>query len=472
MKFLKANLILIICGAAVLLAVVALYYPIGAQARRLRQQMKSQLSLAERAASLEKTPIHILGEKPFVGPVTPAIIKVKKEVQRRIEAQAKRLRRMVERFNAAGRVKLPSSPKGKVIPLLAGVPQPHLLPRPSRSYYVRGNFRRAYRRLFVNNPRDRRAWLTQLRAGAPPTPKRISRILREKLRRRARLMPRNTTGSIHASRHAGRHKRRLLGDLTRQMVFHAAATCRIYADPASFQERQFVQSSTPPTADQIYEAFVDTWLQGDVVKAIAALNKGSANVGQSPVKRLLHITVGAAAATATGATPASRFARPVLVGDGGLFIRGSTGATPAAMSAGMPGAGSAPGRFGVYAPPSSAYSPSPGVSAAGGAILTGHLTNPRYQVTLMNISLVIEPWQINHFIDQLYRLNNGYTVLQIQMRTVDPIDALTSGYVYGKVPVVRADILVEAIFFTSWNGKVMPADYCARCGVPPPSPAP
>ncbi len=471
MKFFKANLILIICGAAVLLAVVALYYPIGAQARRLRQRMSSELRLAQRAASLESSSIHIPGEKPFVGPVTPAIIKVKKEVQRHIAAQAKRLRRLVERFNAAGRVKLPASPKGKVIPLLAGAPQPHLLPHPSPSYYVRGNFRRAYRRLFVNNPRDRRAWLTQLRAGAPPAPRRISRILREKLRRQARLMPRNATGGIHASRYAGRRKRRLLDNLTRQMVFHAAAKCRIYADPASFQERQFVQSSSEPTADQIYEAFVDTWLQGDVVKAIAALNKGSANVGQSPVKRLIHITVGAAAAAATGATPASRFARPVLVGDGGLFIRGAAGAAPSAMSAGMPGAGSPPGRFGVYAPAqSSAFSSSPGVSEAGGAILTGHLTNPRYQVTLMNISLVIEPWQINRFIDQLYRLNNGYTVLQIQMHTVDPIDALTSGYVYGKVPVVRADILVEAIFFTSWNGKIMPADYCAKCGVPAPAP--
>ena len=62
--------------------------------------------------------------------------------------------------------------------------------------------------------------------------------------------------------------------------------------------------------------------------------------------------------------------------------------------------------------------------------------------------------------------NNGYTVLQIRtIHTVDPIHALTSGYVYGKVPVVRVNIVVEAILFSTWNGRIMPADYCQMCGI-------
>ncbi|NNM88632.1 MAG: hypothetical protein HKL95_08945, partial [Phycisphaerae bacterium] len=79
--------------------------------------------------------------------------------------------------------------------------------------------------------------------------------------------------------------------------------------------------------------------------------------------------------------------------------------------------------------------------------------------------VIIAPSKINTFINNMYRQNNGYTLLNVQIRTVDPIDAITHGYVYGAVPAVEADFLFEDILFNQWNGRVMPAAYRRRFGI-------
>ncbi len=481
MKFLKANLVLLICVLAVVLAIGALYYPIGAKSKQLRAAMTASLGSESMAHSLGNTFIRIPGEKSYNGPVTPKVIQAKKYVQQQIAAQANRVRQRVEFANAVNRVRFYGR---RVLPLLNGVPMRELLPRPSRDAVIRGEFRSVYRRLFLPRNRNHRGFLAMLDAGSPPSEVRIHRLLRRALKKQASIMPLGETGAGNNGEHV-----RLMRQIVRRAVYRIASGIKVYASPRSFQVRRFIRSTRLPTADQIYEAFVDTWLQSDVVRTIAVLNASSDNVGESPIKRLIHITVGNAAPAAMVGEPnnASSGFGPVLVGDDHLFFGGGKLAQSGAMNAGgvAPGGimgggvpsgvpGGVPGGYpGIpgFPTPGAGFPGAGNMSSSGmtgtssaaslGAVLTGHVSNTRYQVVLMEVSLVAEPWAVNKFINELYRQNNGYIVLNMNIRTVDPIRAITRGYVYGKVPAVRADILVECVLFTRWNRLVMPSDYRA-----------
>lgn len=467
MKFLKANLILIICTLVVLLSIGALYYPIGAKAKRLRDAMTASLGSETMANSLGRTFIRIPGEKSYNGPVTPQVIKAKKFVQEKIAQQANWVQRQVEAANAGFRVSFSGS---RAIPLLNGAPMRDLLPRPSRDAVIRGEFRSAYRRLFLSKFRNPRGFLAMLDAGMPPTARIIQRLVRQAVKKQASIMPVGEVGNSDTGVHS-----RLTREIVKRQVYRVASGIKVYASPRSFQIRSFIHSTTLPTADQIYEAFVDTWLQADVVRAIATLNQSSANVGESPIKRLIHITVGNEAPSAMGASDNSTSGGGLnLTDDGHLFLGASklvqqtAGPNNAAMNGfrppmgmpgGYPGGPAFGGPGGFPGMPSNIPSGAGSTASGGGAMLTGHVSNARYQVVLMQVSLVAEPWMINKFIDELYHQNNGYIVLNMDIRTVDPIQAITQGYVYGKVPAVRADLLFECVMFSQWNRRVMPADY-------------
>ncbi len=493
MKFIKANLIPIICGVVMLASVVVLFYPLSSMRAKLHAKMTSALSQAQVAQSLATTSIHIPGHKRYTAPVTPPIIATRLKVQKFIETQSKDVKQEYVTLNAWGRVEF--NAQGQMvmdarhheIPLLAGMPIAGMLPDPPRFLTTRRAFRRQYRHLFLNNSHYRYCFLARLDAGMPPSEEHITNLMDARLKQMKEVMPQgfqnNGTGSTA-------EQTKIQNAIISRQVFLAASKCKVYADQASFQERNFVLSQHLPTASQIYEAFVDSWIQNDIVNAIAAIDQTSPNVSLSPVKRLIHITIGNDAPSAlTGQVQSesqNNGIEPVLVPDGGLFLgalpsaSNNTGVVPGQMP-GMPGAFGAPGGFGMpggFGPPGGFASGGgrlpigatgfPGGSVAGthgatsGAILTNHFSNAKHQITLVTISVVVQADKINDFINQIYRQNNGYTVLQMNMMTVDPIRAITEGFVYGKVPVVKLNILMEILFCTQWNKPLMPPAYRAR----------
>ncbi|MCL5945581.1 MAG: hypothetical protein M1472_01855 [Planctomycetes bacterium] len=476
MKFIKANLIPILCGIVILASIVVLFYPLRSMGNRLRAKMTSELAQAQVAQSLRMTSLHIPGQKRFTGPVTPPIIQARLKVQKYIESQSTMVGREYVTLNAWGRVEfnaqgqMVKDARHQEIPLLAGIPMAGMLPNPPRYLTTRRTFRREYRRLFVHDPNYRYCFLTRLDAGMPPSSRLISNLVRARMKQLQEVMPQGFRSGSSAS--TG-EQRKILDAITRRQVFLAAAKCKVYADPASFQERNFVFSHHLPSATQIYEAFVDSWIQNDIVNAINATNQGSPNVSMSPVKRLIHITIGNdASAVLTGqAQTQSTGVGPVLVPDGDLFL----GAKPAASTpgnamtpTGFPGGfpGGMPGMPGMPVMPGiPGMSQNNSITTPGkntGAMLTNHFSNAKHQIALVAVSAVVEADKINDFINQIYRQNNGYTVLQMNMMTVDPIGAITQGFVYGKVPVVRVNMLLEVLFCTQWNKPLMPVAYRAR----------
>ncbi len=477
MKFIKANLIPILCGIVILVSVVVLFYPLSSMGAKLRSRMTTALAHAQLAQSLRTTSIHIPGHKRYNAPVTPPVIKARLKVQTYIESQSKSVKQEYIRLNAWGRVeftaqgRIAKDPRHHEIPLLAGMPMAGMLPNPPRYLTTRRAFRRQYRRLFVNSKQNKFCFLTRLDAGQPPSANRISALVNARLKRMEDAMPQGFQSSGTASTS---EQKKIENAIIRRQVFLAAAKCKVYARRDCFQERNFVLSRHLPTSSQIYEAFVDSWIQSDIVNAIVAMNQTSANVSLSPVKRLIRITIGTDAPAALTGGQSQSGKGAVLVSDGRLFL----GALPA-QSTSTPGGftggqmpGMPPGGFGVpggFGAPGG-YPGMPGGAAPGGAtasattgaILTNHFSNAKHQVTLVALSVVVQADKINDFINQLYRENNGYTVLQMNMTSVDPIHAITEGYVYGKVPVVRVDILMEALFCTPWNEPLMPPAYRAR----------
>lgn len=483
MKFIKANLIPILCGVVILASVVVLFYPLSAMETKLRARMTSALAQAQVAQSLRTTSLHIPGQKRFVGPVTPPIIKARLKIQKYIQSQSKAVKQEYIALNAWGRVEFNArgqrlmDAQHHAIPLLAGMPMAGMLPNPPRFLTIRRAFRRQYRRLFVNNREYRYCFLTRLAAGMPPSAERVNNLIKARLKQIQGVSPQG----FQNGGSAGTHEQKTIQDaITRRQVFLAASKCKIYADRSCFQERSFVLSHHLPTASQIYEAFVDSWIQNDIVNAIIAANHRSLNVSMSPVKRLIHITIGTdAQAALNGPNQSSaRGAGPTLVPDGGLFVgataassvspnvpnMGFQGGNPGMSIPGMPVIPGMPGMPGAYTPPGG----TPGSGAAGssiGDILTNHLSNAKHQISLVTVSVVVAADKINDFINQLYRQNNGYTVLQMNMTTVDPIDAITKGFVYGKQPVLELNILMEVLFCTQWNKPLMPPAYRARLGL-------
>jgi hypothetical protein len=238
----------------------------------------------------------------------------------------------------------------------------------------------------------------------------------------------------------------------------------MYANRGSFQIRGWYNSAQAPNENQIFEGLFDCWLQQDVVRAINAVNGDSPNVLKSPIKRLEKIAVGAqlanaahgvAAAIVPGSSGMMGGPPAAIAADGGLLFLSQAAPVPA-NGAPMP-----------VLPPAAVQAAALDYTKS----MTGRVGNQNWDVTLMTVVVHIDPSKLNKLIAELYRQNNSYTVLDVKLETIDPYEAASNGYIYGNVPVVRADILVEALFFRNWTAYIMPEAYRNVLRIPEPQPA-
>jgi hypothetical protein len=102
--------------------------------------------------------------------------------------------------------------------------------------------------------------------------------------------------------------------------------------------------------------------------------------------------------------------------------------------------------------------------------MTGRACGKDYDVVLTQICMDIDPAYLNKFIDQLYRQNMGYTVLSVRWRTIDPLDRISCGFIYGESPAIEVDMLVEGLLFRNWTQPLMPNSVRAALSVPPDAP--
>ena len=408
MKFVKANLYLIICGAVVLLFLGAIVWPIGLWQDELRVKMKDRYNKVAEAQGLYKINIVIPEGPTFTGAVDDNVNKARQKIQEQMKAQLKTIAAMAAEQNQERRVILHD---GREIPLLGGKEEDHFLPRVAADPH---NFKDDYESMVP-------AWVAKLAApkqpdliAAPPTAAEIDKLFEIKREMDAAKVDRNaiTTRVIDVGS-MGKADIAFIRD----KVSERARNIRMYVTLDSFQREPWFGGTVAPNDQQIFETLVHSWLQQDVINAIAAVNKSAINVGEAGIKRLEKIGVGSS------------------------------------------GTGDASGLF---------YSTDKSSSSAVNLSksLTGRVSNTEFGVVLVDIAMVVDPAKLEEFFDQLYKQNNGYTILNVKQTAVDPFEAASNGYLYGNVQCIRVEVTAEALLFRKWTEPIMPDNIKVQLGIP------
>jgi len=417
MSFIKAHLIPLLCALVVVLALGALFiWPLSSYSATLKERMESRIKVMEVIRTAGIQPIVIPGLPPFNGPITDAVITARKTVQAQMHDMAEHINQLASKQNESNRI---IRRDNVVIPLLDGNPQPNYLPE------VRGvdpnDFTDAYMATFdrwtsllVKGSKVPPENFDALHSGAAPDKTEVEAAWEVKRRKDLARLPTLPNGQVMNIPGSTVGSSAEMLEFMHGFVGDRAAGIRMYATRDCFQVRR-----PTDTAARIFEAFVDSWLQMDVVHTIDALNSEALdklpaeerNVGRAPIKRLVHIAVGDGVGGAT--TSANLFA-PEKPGTAGLDYARS---------------------------------------------LTGRASTDKYDITNVAIVLDLDPSSLNKFIATLYTQNNSYTVLGVKLATVDPFVAASDGYLYGSGQVVRAEIQVEAILFRPWTREIIPAGF-------------
>jgi hypothetical protein len=428
MKFVKQNLVPLICGVVVLLFIGAMFWPLGSWQSELQAKMGERYGQVAQAKNLITT-VTIPGgvtlnnatyEQNVINAGVKSVDDMHKQNTDLIASAAEQ--------NRQGRILMSGNTE---VPELGKTPEPNYLPVMTSGFLANPQrFKTQYNAMF-------RSWNFQLVgkdiAAVPPSATDITNAYTAE--QQAKAKPLNGNPLFTGGGQSGAPDAAETLSYERNALSRRAGEIHMYVDPIALQRRDWWSTSAPPNESQIFEALVDSWFQQDVVGAITEINKGSANVGTSPIKRLEFIRVGVTGPGTQGSAPTG----------GPLFFAANS-------SSAAPGA--------VPAPAGPDYS----------RTMTGRTDNDQYDTVLMDIIVDLDPAYQNKFIDALYRKNNGYTVLNIRTTTVDPFDAASTGYLYGNTQVVHLDILVEGLLFRSWTLPIMPNAYRAMLGLPPYTP--
>ncbi len=196
-----------------------------------------------------------------------------------------------------------------------------------------------------------------------------------------------------------------------------------YYDPDTFHVSPLVDDPAAPPPDQMWYAQVGLWVQQDVVKAIATMNRRAAEavtqgdpcVENVPIKRLVLLRVrGYEAGGKTGEIP--------------FLARGNV--TP----------------------------PAPEAS------LTGRKCNEQYDVVRFVVVVVIDQRDLLQLIDEICR-TNFYDCIDFNYEAVDQQAARAEGYFYGTAPVVKATYEFEGYMLRQIYQPLMPAAVRTLLGI-------
>jgi len=444
MKFVKANMFVLICGVVAIAALTLRFTWVGSVQEETRTEMAERMDKAAQAVQLAQQSISLPNNPTFSSAVTQELIDKKKEIQNWIEQQSKQISALAAESNQKDRVTKDH------VALLNGKPLEGFLPtiKANRDAH---DLKEIYNQVFED-------WLAQLLysskyqpgrnydyEGSVPTATEVTAMLNQRAVADAANAPRVWGTPVNQGQNSAISKietdRRTAGILA-----NAASRIRIYANRNSFQIRGWYRAKDAPIETQIFEGVFDCWLQQDVVHAINAVNGKSRNVFESPVKRLEKIAVGAANAKALhGGTFV--IAPGNSSGGGGVVAGNTADGGQLFLTQGL-GGGDKNNNSGAT-----------GILMDPGKSMTARVGSGDWDVSFMTVVVHIDPSYLNKFIAELYRQNNGYTVVDVNVETLDPFELASNGYMYGNVPVVRADILVEALFFRNWTAFVIPEPY-------------
>ncbi len=438
LAWVKANPIILL---SVVLAVVSLagLVVIHSMGSGLRQRMSERASIATNAHNAKTSSVTLPATRPDTPgesvrmTINEASIKHLDRIMGDIQAQFTSITQMVAQFNQRP------------------VMQEGLFPEPPEGA-LRIDIKTTYRRLLMNMlGRPKADWpLAAVAAGMPPTQQEIMTAVDAATKEflTVQIFPpkplERLTDRERERLRAERQKKfmEVLTDRARSIHIYAAVPRDI--NLITVQEFPLDMTALPSPAepilanvDQIWEAQMSLWIQSDILRAIANVNRVGeigASVLDAPVKRLIRLKV----------------------------VPGYVGIESDGAFKSLPGVGALAASAAPAATITDDFARSP----------SGRVSNHMYDVRHAQLSVVVEVRRLPEFIDALSRVN-FMSVLSVDIQPVDEYAALLEGYVYGSEDVAQVELVIETIWFRQWTEKLMPKSVKQRLQIPlPAEPAP
>ncbi|MDB5331950.1 MAG: hypothetical protein JWP03_3101 [Phycisphaerales bacterium] len=404
MEMVKKNILSVICGVIALLALVAWFWPIGGMFER------EQLALNTKQADYKKLSTLVSAPRkwPVTGSESDPAIPLKRFPNEQIIDDGDRIKKLVHiQADKMLEVTVNGDPNLKLQGTYHATLLSDVFPNPRERRF---NFQSAYFQAVQQDiPK-------LLEAVIPPDDEEIHAAA-DKLWKDV-YEPKIVTvgGKAFNFQQQEQEWHEAADKLPEQMRTERAAKFKLYVDATALAvSRPMVPTPNQTLKDEdLWYAQNMIWVQRDVAEAIARINSTSANVMESPVKRLLKLEL---------PDDASQY----IQAGGGPGAQGAAAApTPEALSG-------------------KAYSRTP----------TGRVCNPLYDVIQFTLQINVDARKIPMIISELER-GRLVTIYQADASTVDAQAAVDDGYIYGPAPIVQLTLKGEQLFMRQWTVKMMP----------------
>jgi hypothetical protein len=407
MDVVKKNLLSIIFGVIALLAVIALFYPIGGMYDDMQKTLAAEgtsysdvqqllttrrpLPIMPALNSADITPKYLVdaqGEPVFP---TPAVIKQGELAVQQVHDQSLELVKAAEDCNIHHQ-------------LVDGV-----LPDVNSTTVF--DFQKAYQEQF--NPALPGSIPALLKSTAPPTQEEV-KVAADDMWTKQYLPQIYYIEGKEANRpEVDAEFKEATDRLPLQMRDDRAGKFKMYLVlPEALSIHPALIKTETPSPEEVWFAQLSLWVEQDVASAISEANKDSDSVINSAVKQLVRLDIPQ---------------------DTSVYV--------------------------TAAQKSSAVDLSGGPSSTGGADFTisptGRVCNSLYDVVHFSMVMNVDANRLPQVLADLER-NKLMTVLQVDATSVDSASALNNGFVFGKDPVIKVTLQCEALFLRSWIKELMP----------------
>lgn len=256
-------------------------------------------------------------------------------------------------------------------------------------------------------------------------------------------------------------ERTVVDDLIDNARRKRAESIRIYASTGEFMGYDFWKNQPEQPRDQMLRdswfTQIAAWIQQDVVDAVNEVNKDSASVMTSRVKRLLEVAFGGGALGSGAATRRTGGGVSMAGGGGtrsvkteglGRRVTGSDSSLPEYV---LKGGGNRTGAT------------TAAVSGQMTTSWTGRTSDSFMDVVQFEVGVIVDSTAIHHVINALQGEKTSQdcersqiTVLQLITNTVDIQAERDAGYYYGSGSLVELRVICEYVFFHQGYAALIP----------------
>jgi hypothetical protein len=399
-QLLKKNILSVICGVVVVLAIVAYFVfvtglytgsnGLEAEAKKRKENYDTLASLLSKSRTLPVVELNSSSTpRPLeVFPTTP-VIEVGTGITKQLKDQSSQIVEIARQYNQR--------------PTLL----PNFFPKPTDPQKFR--FRDAYK---IHMTKELPAIL---QASVPPTEADVQEA-REKLWREKYADQIIVVNGREANRQqVDQQYTDEIAGLLERLERETAQKYRMYIETEAINQNTLILSGETPPTDQMWYAQTATWIQDDLVHAIAGFNDrelqrfkpNERNLINAPVKHLINLQV--------------------PQGIDQYIAKAQTGAE------------------GETAPGVPDYTLSP----------TGRNSNALYDVVKFTMVVKMDARFVARYIQELGR-GKFLTVHKVNITAVDNAVAKADGFVYGNAPIVQVQLAGEALLMRSWTKPLVP----------------